>query len=314
VTAAATKPEKLRALLSRPRPTLIVGVWDGLSAALAERAGFDGVWASGLCISTSMRIPDVGLVTMSEHLEATRRIDRATTLPVVADVDDGFGDAINVTRMVREYEAAGIAAVCIEDNHHPKRNSLYGGLARKLVTAEEFVVKIRAARDARRDPSFLVIARTEALVAELGHDEAMRRAQMYAAAGADMVLVHSKDRDPAPILEFGKQWTLATPLAAVPTTYPSVGTRELFDHGYRLIILANQGLRASISAVTDVFKTMIETESAATVEDRIAPLADVFSIVDMEGVRRLEDRLAEPEPPAGRRDPSKARIPREGCD
>lgn len=297
------KSGKLRASLERPRAVLIGGVYDGLSSALAERAGFDGVWASGFCISTSKKLPDVGLVTMSEHLAATIEINRATSLPVVADVDDGFGDAINVTRMVREYEAAGIAAVCLEDNHHPKRNSLYGGLARKLVSAEEFVIKIRAAREARIDPAFVLIARTEALVAGMGLEEALRRGKAYAEAGADMVLVHSKEPDPALILQFGAQWGRSVPLACVPTTYAGATVPDLYAHGYRLVIFANQGMRAAVRAMDRVFRRMVEAQSPSAVDGEISPLKEIFDIVDMDGVRRLEDRLAQP--PAKPRDSKK---------
>lgn len=294
MTAAGQKSRKLREMLAGPRALLIGGVYDGLSAALAERAGFDGVWASGFCISTSKKIPDVGLVTMTEHLAATVEIDRATTLPVVADVDDGFGDALNVSRMVREYEAAGIAAICIEDNRHPKRNSLYAGLDRKLVSAEEFVVKIRAAREARTDPSFYLIARTEALVAGMGLPEALRRGRAYAEAGADMVLVHSKEPDPALVLEFGSQWNSKLPLAAVPTTYASATVSDLYAHGYRLIIFANQGMRAAVRAMDRVFRRMVEAQSPSVVDGEISPLKEIFDLVDMDGIRRFEERLAKP--------------------
>ena len=294
MSATVRKSERLRDLLSRPQATLICGVYDGLSARIAERAGFDGVWASGFCISASKRIPDVGLITMSEHLAATCEINKATNLPVVADVDDGFGDAINVTRMVREYEGAGIAAICMEDNRHPKRCSLYEGLERALVSSEEFTMKIRAAKEARTDPSFLVIARTEALVAGLGLPEARRRGRAYARAGADIILVHSKDPDPRPVLEFGRSWDGGLPLAAVPTKYPSVKVSDLYARGYRLVIFANQGLRASVAAVDRVFRRMVQTQSLASVEDQISPLSEIFSLVDMDEVRRLESHLMTP--------------------
>ena len=141
----------LRRLLHADTPLILAGVHDGLSARIAERAGFRGLWASGFCISASKCLPDVGLLSMHEHLAATAAIHAASELPVIADVDDGFGDAINVVRTVREYEAAGVAGVCLEDNQHPKRNSLYAGLDRQLVSSDAFARKIEAAVATRRE-------------------------------------------------------------------------------------------------------------------------------------------------------------------
>jgi len=281
----------LRRLLERPRATLLCGVYDGLSAGLAERAGFDALWASGFCISAARRLPDVGLLTMTEHLAATREIHDATGLPVVADVDDGFGDAVNVTRMVRAYESAGVAAVCLEDNAHPKRNSLFAELGRRLVSAEAFAAKIRAACAARTDPDFAVIARTEAMVANLGIDEALRRATAYAEAGADMVLVHSKDRDPANILEFPKRWTGGKPLVAVPSRYPQVSADELHQAGYAMVIFANHGMRAAVAAMDRVFRTLVETRTLESVEGDIASLEDIFPLVGFDEFQRIEARF-----------------------
>jgi acyl-CoA synthetase (AMP-forming)/AMP-acid ligase II/2-methylisocitrate lyase-like PEP mutase family enzyme len=286
----------LRRLLAGPRPLVIAGVSDGLSARIAERAGFAGLWASGFAISAGKCLPDVGLMSMHEHLSATAAIVAASGAPVVADIDDGFGDAINVVRTVREYEAAGVAAVCLEDNQHPKRNSLYAGLDRQLVEREVFARKIEAACDSRRDRQFVVIARTEALVAGLGQDEAYRRARAYAEAGADLVLVHSKATTPAPILEFGRRWDLPVPLAAVPSTYPSVTTDELAAAGYRLIVLANQGLRAAVAAMDRTFRALATAPSAAAVEAEISPLSEVFALVDYEEINRLHARYIDPAP------------------
>ncbi|MCY1064726.1 AMP-binding protein [Nannocystis sp. RBIL2] len=288
---------ELRRLLAGPRPLVIAGVSDGLSARIAERAGFFGLWASGFAISASKCLPDVGLITMHEHLTATAAIVAAARVPVVADIDDGFGDAINVVRAVREYEAAGVAAVCLEDNQHPKRNSLYAGLDRKLVDCEVFARKIEAARDSRRDRDFVIIARTEALVAGLGQAEAYRRARAYAEAGADVVLVHSKATTPAPILEFGRRWDSPVPLAAVPSTYPGVTEDELFAAGYRLIVFANQGLRAAVGAMERTFRALATTRSLTAVEAEVSPLSDIFALVDYEEINRLNARYIDPSPP-----------------
>ncbi len=290
------KRAHLRQRLRGAQPLILAGVYDGLSARIAERAGFEGLWASGFCISASKCLPDVGLLSLHEHLAATTSIHAASDLPVIADVDDGFGDAINVVRVVREYEAAGITGICLEDNQHPKRNSLYPGLDRKLVDSDTFARKIEAATATRRDPDFLVIARTEALVAGLGQDEALRRATAYAEAGADLILVHSKASTPAPILEFGRRWRLAVPLAAVPSTYPDVTAEELGAAGYRLIIFANQGMRAAVAAMDRSFRRMATTRSLATTEPTVSPLSEIFALVDYEEINRLSARYIGPAP------------------
>lgn len=290
------KRARLRRLLQADQPLILAGVYDGLSARIAERAGFMGLWASGFCISASKCLPDVGLLSLHEHLAATTAIHAACELPVIADVDDGFGDAINVVRMVREYEAAGIAGICLEDNQHPKRNSLYAGLDRKLVGSDTFARKIEAAIATRRDPDFLIIARTEALVAGLGQDEAHRRATAYAHAGADLILVHAKASTPAPILEFGRRWQLGVPLAAVPSTYPEVTCDELHAAGYRLIVFANQGMRAAVAAMDRSFRTMARTRSLAATEPTVSPLSEIFALVDYEEINRLNALYIDPSP------------------
>src|SRR5215475_5654166 len=182
-------------LFGRPGVVLAAGAHDALSAKLAEEAGFGAIWASGFGISAVQAVPDANILTLTETLEAVRRICDAVSVPVVADCDNGYGNAINVMRTASEFERAGAAGICIEDNEFPKRCSFYAGVRRDLVAVEEHARKVEAATAARRDPRFRVIARTEALIAGMGLDEAMLRARMYADAGADAVLVHSKAKD-----------------------------------------------------------------------------------------------------------------------
>src|SRR5436305_2516955 len=187
--------ESKRLLLRAPGVVLAAGAHDALSAKLAEQAGFDAIWASGFGISAVRAVPDANILTLTETLEAVRRIVDAVGIPVIADCDNGYGNAINVMRTAAEFERAGAAGICIEDNEFPKRCSFYAGVRRELVPAEEHARKIEAATTARRAASFLVIARTEALIVGLGLDEALRRATAYARAGADAVLVHSHARE-----------------------------------------------------------------------------------------------------------------------
>src|SRR5215475_6030966 len=160
--------EPRRTLLRGPKIVLAAGAHDALSAKLAEEAGFDAIWASGVGISAVQAVPDANILTLTETLEAVRRIVDAVEIPVIADCDNGYGNAINVMRTVSEFERAGAAGICIEDNEFPKRCSFYGSVRRELVSVEEHVGKIEAATAARRSRDFTVVARTEALIAGLG--------------------------------------------------------------------------------------------------------------------------------------------------
>src|SRR5437016_6514554 len=175
--------ESRRLLLRGPGIVLAAGAHDALSAKLAEQAGFDAIWAGGFGISAVQAVPDANILTLTETLEAVRRIVDAVAIPVVADCDNGYGNAINVMRTAAEFERAGAAGICIEDNEFPKRCSFYAGVRRDLVAVEEHSRKIEAATAARRSPDFVVVARTEALIVGLGLDEACRRGRGYAEAG-----------------------------------------------------------------------------------------------------------------------------------
>src|SRR4029077_273167 len=166
-------------LLGRESIALAAGAHDALSAKLAEQAGFDAIWASGFGISAVQAVPDANILTLTETLEAVRRIVGAVGVPVIADCDNGYGNAINVMRTTGEFERAGAAGICIEDNEFPKRCSFYAGVRRDLVPAEEHARKVEAATAARHRRDFAVIARTEALIAGLGLEDALRRAHAY---------------------------------------------------------------------------------------------------------------------------------------
>jgi phosphoenolpyruvate phosphomutase len=278
---------------------LAAGAHDALSAKLAEEAGFDAIWASGFGISAVQAVPDANILTLTETLDAVRRICAAVRIPVVADCDNGYGNAINVMRTAREFELAGAAGISIEDNEFPKRCSFYAGVQRALVPATEHAQKVEAAVAARSDPGFAVIARTEALIAGLGLDEALLRARAYADAGADAVLVHSKEQDFDELARFARSWDRPAPLVAVPTTYRTVGLDTLAAAGFCMAIFANQPLRAAVVAMRDVLARLRETGTAASVDDRICSLDDVYALVGVPELRANERRFmrAGEEPP-----------------
>jgi phosphoenolpyruvate phosphomutase len=279
---------RLRRRLADPRPLLVGGAHSALSAKLVEEAGFDAIWASGFEVSALHAVPDANILAMAENLEAARQMAAAAGIPVIADCDTGYGNAVNVIRTVQAYEAAGIAAICIEDNVFPKRCSFYSSVKRELVSAEELAGKIRAAKAAQIDPDFLVIARTEALIAGWGMDEACLRANAYADAGADAVLIHSKAETPDEILAFASRWRRNIPLVAVPTTYKSVSARVLGEAGYRIVIYANHGLRASIKAMQTALKAIREQGRADAADSMIVPLEEVYRLVGVPELQKDE--------------------------
>ena len=279
----------LRELLARPGLVPAVGAHDALSARLIEAAGFPVVWSSSFTVSAAQRaMPDVNLLTMTETLEAAAHINRAVGLPVVADCDNGYGNAVNVVRTVEEYERAGIAGLCFEDNVFPKKCSLSPGMRRELLSIEEHAGKIRAAKRAQHDPATVVISRTEALIAGWGMAEALRRAHAYADAGADMILMHSKAPTAAEVLEFMRLWDRPTPIVVVPTLYPSVTFEELEAAGVKLVIWANQVLRGAVRGMQGTLATLGRTRRLSALDDHIVTLEEIYRHVGVEEFKEIE--------------------------
>jgi phosphoenolpyruvate phosphomutase len=263
----------------------IAGVHDGLSTMVAERACMDGLWASGLGISTVNGLPDAGLLTMTELAATAACIRRCSALPLIADCDSGFGDVNVVQRMVRLFEDAGADAVCIEDKQYPKRNSFLDDQV--LEDVDAFAYKIWAAKNAQRSGDFAVVARLESLIAGHDVDDALQRAEAYLAAGADALLIHSKSADVEEVGEFIRK-ARATgcnrPIFVVPTTYYRATTATLAALGVTAAIYANQLLRASMTAMVNVL-SVLERDCCTT---RIEPdIASVHGILDVCGTGKL---------------------------
>jgi phosphoenolpyruvate phosphomutase len=286
------KARQLRERLARSGAVVAVGAHDALSARLIERAGFDAVWASGFAISAAQfALPDANVLTMTESLDIIRQMIRATDLPVIADIDNGYGNAINVMRTITEYEAAGVAAISIEDNIFPKRCSFYSGVQRELVSVEEHCGKIRAAKRAQRSADFMVIARTETLIAGWGMEEALQRANAYADAGADAILIHSKAPTAAEVTEFARRWSRDTPLVVVPTTYASTPLATLEAAGFKLVIFANHPVRAAITAMRKTLAMLRRDGTASLLDPYIASLDEVYDLVGVGALQTAEQEF-----------------------
>jgi phosphonopyruvate hydrolase len=263
-----------------------------LSARLAEEAGFDGLWASGFELSALFGLADVSLISMTQHLDMVRAMVEQCALPLVADIDTGFGNAINVVYAISQYERAGAAAVVIEDKTFPKVTSLVADGRQELLRVDEFRGKIRAAIATRKDPDFLIIARTEALIAGLGEQEALARAAAYEAEGADMILVHSKQKTPAEVESFVRAWTGKAPIVIVPTAYPEMNEPRIRAlQKIKMVIYGNHAVRASVTAMKDVFARILKDRGIHNVDKDIVTVDEIFRLQKMDRVKADERRF-----------------------
>src|SRR5579872_7352570 len=262
-----------------------------LSARLAEEAGFDGIWASGFELSAAYGVPDASLLSMTQHLDMTRAICEQVAVPVVAVLVTSYGNAINVLHVVGAYARAGAAAVVIEDKTFPKDTSLLAGGRQELIRVAEFQGKIEAAVAAGKAHDLLVIARTEALIADLGLDEALRRGRAYAEAGADVVLIHSKKKTPDEIVAFTERWDGRVPLVIVPTAYPDLTEAKVRALGkIAVVIYANHAIRAAVTAMRKAFAEIKRDGGIDKVDKEIASVEDIFALQRVGAMKAAEKK------------------------
>lgn len=254
-----------------------VGVHDGLSALLATRAAYEFLWVSSFATSAVSGLPDAGLLDYADIARLVSIVDRVSSLPIVVDMDAGYGDSLKVHHATEGIARAGASAVCIEDNPTSKRSSLYDVLERPLASIDEHCERIDAAHSATKQMDTAVIARTEALVAGLGVDAALDRAAAYVAAGADAVFVQAVAPAVDELLRFCRGWACRTPVFVAPTMYPQLPRRDLYAAGVTHYIFANHGVRAAHRAMSDVFNQLSSAEFSADVEGAISSVDDLTS-------------------------------------
>lgn len=256
-----TAPARLRKLLAGPDMLVAPGAYDGITARLIEQAGFSAVYMTGAGTSASFGLPDYGLLTMTEMVGNAARITAATGLPLIADGDTGYGTELNVVRTVQEHERAGTAGIHIEDQVSPKRCGHLEG--KELVSREEFAAKIRAAVATRRDPDFLVIARTDAR-SVLGFEESILRANAALEAGADMAFVESPEtlEEVEAVPRRVKGPCLLNVVWGGKT--PQVDMRDAQGMGYRLAILPGVLLKTVYGACDAALAALRETHRHPT--------------------------------------------------
>ena len=266
----------------------VAGAFDAMSAKLVELSNFDAIWAGSFAISATHALPDASILTMTEFLSVASNMADTCSIPVIADCDTGFGGPSNVSHMVKKYEKAGIAAISIEDKIFPKQNSLLQNGIQKILPEKDFVAKIIAAKNAKVNENFLIIARVEALIAGLGVSEARKRADAYEKAGADAILIHSKKNTPDEIFEFCETWDGKIPIIVIPTSYPNVTLDELQNHKVKMVIYANQSLRVSHWAMVEYLSKLSTARSLSDVETKMTTMEDIFHLQEMYEIKKQE--------------------------
>jgi len=281
----------LRERLLDTRPLLLPGCADALTARIAASVGFEAVYATGAGISNALLgLPDVGLATMTEMVDQVGRICDAVDLPVVADMDTGYGNAVNARRAVRALEAAGVAGVQIEDQVFPKRCGHFAG--KDVVPVAEMRSQLLAVLDARRDPDTVVIARTDAIAVE-GVELAIERANLYARLGADLVFVEAP---PTRELLAELPRRIDAPLVANMVEgglTPIHSLDELAAMGYRVVLYANTALRVGMLAVQSALGILRSEGSSRSLSERLISWEERQELVGKPDIDRLEARYAD---------------------
>jgi methylisocitrate lyase len=279
-TSAKLSPGRRLREAWRAAPIQLPGVFNALVARMAERLGFQAVYLSGAALSAAAGIPDVGLLTLSEFVDQARTITQATALPLVSDADTGFGEVLNVERTIQLFEAAGVAAIHLEDQQLPKRCGHLSGKA--LVEPEAMAAKVRAAAAARRDPDFVIIARTDARGVN-GFEDAVRRARLYLAAGADAIFPEALESAE----EFARfAQAVPAPLLANMTEFgrgPILDFSVLAGLGYRLVLYPVTTLRAALRAARDVLTDLREKGHQRDQLPRMLTRAELYDLLDYSG-------------------------------
>ncbi|MFB6464038.1 phosphoenolpyruvate mutase [Bradyrhizobium tunisiense] len=297
-SAVANRPERsaghslsqeLRAeICSKSDLSFLMEAHDALSGAIAKRAGFKGLWASGLSIASSLGYRDANEASWSQLVDVVERIVDSTELPVLVDGDSGFGNFNNARLLARKLHQRGAAGIALEDSCFPKINSFVGD-RHPLADIDEFSGRLRAVKDTVAD-ELVLVARIEALIAGRGMDEALLRASAYAAAGADAILIHSRKSTADEILSFASAWQHSLPLVIVPTTYYRTPVSAYRDARISTVIWANHSVRAAIAAMRDVCSRIIAEECISGIEPNIASLDELFDLLRYDELARAEGR------------------------
>lgn len=284
--------KRLRQLISLTPIVKAMEAHSGLTGLIVEKTiverdgkldQFDAMWLSSLCDSTAKGKPDIELVDMTSRFRTIDDITEVTTKPIIFDGDTG-GLAEHFVYTVRSLERMGVSAVIIEDKKGLKKNSLFGTeVEQTQATIEEFCAKIAAGKRAQLTDDFMIIARIESLILEKGMNDALERAAAFVKAGADGIMIHSRKKDPAEILEFCDKFRTTdkhTPIVVVPSSFNVITEEELAAHGVNVVIYANQLTRAAVPAMQQTATDILKYHRAKEVDDKLMPIKEIITLID----------------------------------
>jgi 2-methylisocitrate lyase-like PEP mutase family enzyme len=281
-----TPRQTLRQLLKRNKLLVAPGCFDGLSARLVHEAGFEAAYLSGGAVARSMGIPDIGLVTMSESIERAAQVVSAIKIPIIADADTGYGNAVNLVRSVREFERTGVAAIHIEDQVTPKRCGHLDG--KEVISLPEMAKKLEAALAARSDPDFCIIARTDARGVN-GFDDAIKRGQAFVEIGVDAVFVEAPQSEEE-LAEIPRRVTGVPLLVNVfkGGKTPMLPVERLEKMGYRIAIYPSETQRAAIHAMRNALGTLKREGTTESIDATLTTFKERDRVVDLDGWQKIE--------------------------
>ncbi|MCB2180235.1 phosphoenolpyruvate mutase [bacterium] len=283
-----TKNQQFSDLLFSKNTEFVMEAHNGLSAKIVEEAGFNAIWASGLCMSAALGVRDNNEASWTQILEVLEFMSDAVNIPILVDADTGYGNFNNVRRLVRKLEQRNISAMCIEDKLFPKTNSFIQGELQPLADMDEFCGKIKAAKDTQSDENFRVVARTESFIVGRGLSEALTRAEAYYRAGADALLIHSKISTADQVLSFMEEWQDTCPVVVVPTTYYNTPTQTFIDAGISVVIWANHLLRSSILAMQDTARKLYQQQTLQQIEEEVVTVKEIFRLQNADELKQAE--------------------------
>lgn len=280
---------RLRELLQQPGAIRSLGAHDVFTARLIEEAGLESVFLGGFGTSASLLgLPDVGFLTLTEMADAVRRMAMRVRIPVVADGDTGHGDLHNVIRTVREFEQAGAAGILLEDQVAPKRCGHFAG--KHVIPVDEMILKLKAAQDARRDPDFVIIARTDARAIE-GIDAAIDRANRYGACGADVCFIEAPEsRQELELIPRDVHYPLLVNMLSGGVT-PILSVSELEKLGYKIVVCPIESLLVAGTAIMRLIDTLLARGRVDLPADQMMTFDQVKQVLGLDEVMRLRDRL-----------------------
>ena len=311
----------LKELLQKKKIVKIIEAHNGLSAIIAnnikeiyqdEILEFDGFWVSSFTDSAAKGYPDIEVVGLESRYETIRQILNGSNKPLIIDGDTG-GEAANFEYFIRALEDMGVSMVIIEDKKFPKRNSLEGGTIQDQEDPEIFATKIKRGKEVQISDDFMIVARIESLISGLGLKDAIYRTKKYLKAGADGIMIHSKQSDPKEILDFAREYEnlsrdlgFRKPLICVPTTYNTITEDELVEQGFNIVIYANHLLRAAHKAMKETASMILKYKRTFEAESMCSPVKAVFKDVGFLDVKKKDLKYI--------KGPTKVIIPAAGSD